>query len=92
MIEFFQQNWQTLLLGLVSAGLMAACRYIWKQMKKYRDLVDEEKKSHTEELIDEKLEPIYEDLEELRGFVLQMESAEKKSISLIVSSYKYRLV
>lgn len=61
-------------------------------MKKYKQLIDEKEMISTEELIDEKLGPIYEDLEELRGFVLNMESAEKRSIALIVSSYKYRLV
>lgn len=30
MIQFFTENWGTILLGLISAGLLALCRYFYK--------------------------------------------------------------
>ena len=45
-----------------------------------------------EHRIDEKLEPIYEELEALRRYIRETESIEKTHMSLIIASYRFRLI
>lgn len=90
--EFFANHWASILLSLVSAGLLAFCRYIWKQMKNYKKLLDEKEANTTEELIDSKIEPIIEDIEELRTYIRETRDIEKSHMKLIIASYRYRLV
>lgn len=92
MTQFFMDNWSTLLLGLISAGLLGFCRYIWKQMKAYKALIDDKEKDATEDMIDKKLEPILQDLEDLRGYIRDAKSIEKSHMNLIIASYRYRLI
>lgn len=92
MAEFFAANWATILLSLLSAGLLGFCRYIWKQMKNYKKLLDEKEANKVEELIDSKIEPIIEDIEELRVYIRETQDIEKSHMKLIIASYRYRLV
>lgn len=92
MTQFFMDNWSTLLLGLISAGLLGFCRYIWKQMKTYKALIDDKEKDATEDMIDKKLEPILQDLEDLRGYIRDTKNIEKSHMNLIIASYRYRLI
>lgn len=42
--------------------------------------------------IEIKLEPVYEELEELRKYIRETENIEKTHMSLIIASYRFRLV
>lgn len=55
-------------------------------------LLQEKKDDDLVELIDEKLEPIVEEIEELRKHIRQIENKEKGDLSLIITSYRFRLV
>lgn len=55
-------------------------------------LLQEKKDDDLVELIDEKLEPIVEEIEELRKHIRQIENKEKEDLSLIITSYRFRLV
>ena len=46
----------------------------------------------TDHMIEEKLEPIYEELEALRTYIRETESIEKVHMSLIIASYRFRLI
>ena len=46
----------------------------------------------TEHMVEEKLEPIYEELEALRTYIRETESIEKVHMSLIIASYRFRLI
>lgn len=92
MAEFFAAHWATILLSLITAGLLAFCRYVWKQMKNYKKLLDEKEKDKVEEMIDHKIEPIIEDIEELRAYIRETQDIEKSHMKLIIASYRYRLV
>ncbi len=46
----------------------------------------------TEQMVEEKLEPIYEELEALRTYIRETESIEKVHMSLIIASYRFRLI
>lgn len=92
MLDFFTAHWHTILLSLVSAGALAFCRWTWKQMKAYKNLLNEKDQEKLDDAIDEKLAPIINDIEQLRAYVRQVDLAEQHKLDLIVSSYRFRLV
>ena len=85
------ENWDAILLSLTTAGALAACRYFFKEFKKYKDLAAQQETNNTEALIEEKIGPIQEEIEELRKYIRNTENKETRDMSLIISSYKYRL-
>ena len=44
------------------------------------------------ELVEEKLEPIYQELEELRTYIRETQNIEKAHMTLIIASYRFRLI
>lgn len=91
-MAFITEHLVEILFGLISAGALAFCRYFYKQLKSYKMLLQEKKDDDLVELIDEKLEPIVEEIEELRKHIRQIKNKEKEDLSLIITSYKFRLV
>ena len=92
MWAFISEHILEIILGLISAGALAFCKYLHTQMKNYKRLIEEEEKESLEVTIEERLEPIYHELEELRKYIREVGIVEKNHIDLIISSYKYRLV
>ena len=92
MATFIAEHWATILLSLITAGALAFCRSVWKQMKNYKKLLDEKEKDKMEEMIDHKIEPIIEDIEELRVYIRETQDIEKSHMKLIIASYRYRLI
>lgn len=90
--EFFAAHWASILLSLVTAGALAFCRWTWKQMKTYRQLLEEKESGKMDEAIEHKLEPIVEEIEQLRDYIRKVDTEEKRKLDLIVASYRYRLV
>jgi hypothetical protein len=45
-----------------------------------------------EQSIEIKLEPIYEELEELRRYIRETKDIEKSHMNLIIASYRFRLI
>lgn len=78
--------------GLISAGALAFCKYMHKQMKNYRRLLEEQENQQLEETIENRLEPILIEIEELRKYIREVGQVEKTHMDLIVSSYRFRLV
>ena len=78
--------------GLVSAGALAFCKYMHKQMKNYRRLLEEQEDQQLEHTIESRLEPIMLEIEELRKYIRDVGQVEKTHMDLIVSSYRFRLV
>lgn len=92
MIQFFTENWGTILLGLISTGLLALCRYFYKQVKTYKEFLKAEEAKKTEQMIDLHLEPLVKDVAELRDYIINLNDEETKHINLILASYRYRLI
>ena len=92
MLAFITEHLVEILFGLISTGALAACRYFYKQLKQYKQLLQEKKDETLVELIDEKLQPVLEDIEELRGYIRKIEIKENQDLTLIISSYRFRLV
>lgn len=92
MSTFIAQHFIEIFFGLISAGLLAFCRYIYTQMKMYQKLAEEKKDEQLEELIEEHIAPIKEDLNNLRSFVLEEKNSSKRYIEIILASYRFRLI
>lgn len=92
MSTFIAQHFIEIFFGLISAGLLAFCRYIYTQMKMYQKLAEEKKDEQLEELIEEHIAPIKEDLNNLRSFVLEEKKASERYIEIILASYRFRLI
>ena len=85
-----------ILFGLISAIILGYAKYKGDKLKKERDearqLIEEKKKKEMEQSIEVKLEPIYEELEELRRYIRETKDIEKSHMNLIVASYRFRLI
>ena len=92
MIEFFAANWASILLSLVTAGALAFCRWTWKQMQTYRALLAEKETNQLDEAIEAKLEPVIDEIEQLREYIRKVDVEENRKLGLIIASYRYRLV
>ena len=92
MFQFFAENWASILLSLVTAGALAFCRWSWKQMKTYRSLLDEKEQNQLDDKIETKLEPIVDEIEQLRNYIRGIDIEENRKLGLIIASYRYRLV
>lgn len=92
MSAFIAQHFIEIFFGLISAGLLAFCRYIYTQMKMYQKLAEEKKDEQLEELIEEHIAPIKEDLNNLRSFVLEEKKSNGRYIEIILASYRFRLI
>lgn len=92
MSTFIAQHFIEIFFGLISAGLLAFCRYIYTQMKMYQKLAEEKKDEKLEELIEEHIAPIKEDLNNLRSFVLEEKKISERYIEIILASYRFRLI
>lgn len=92
MSAFIAQHFIEIFFGLISAGLLAFCRYIYTQMKMYQKLAEEKKDEQLEELIEEHIAPIKEDLNNLRSFVLEEKKSSERYMEIILASYRFRLI
>ena len=81
-----------ILLSLVTAGALAFCKYLHRQLKNYKSLLEEKEQDKTDIVIDAHLEPIIADIEELRRYIINIDKEENRKMDLIISSYRYRLI
>ena len=85
-----------IILGLIAAGITAYFTAKSKEFRKkiegYEAMLSEKNDEKTDHMIEEKLEPIYEELEALRAYIRETEHIEKAHMSLIIASYRFRLI
>lgn len=92
MLVFITEHLLEIVFGLISAGALAFCKYMHKQMKNYKSLLEEKEDLQLEETIEARIEPIKMEIEELRKYVREVGNVEKYHMDLIISSYRFRLV
>lgn len=92
MWAFIAEHLVEIVFALISAGALAFCRYLYKQLKAYKQLLNDKKYEDLDDRIDEKLKPILDDIEEIRGYIRKTENKEKRDLELIIASYRFRLV
>ena len=92
MVEFLSKYGVELVMSLITAGALAFCKYMYSQMKNYKKLLEEKNHDELNDEIDKKLEPIIQEIEELRKYIREVDVNENNRINLIISSYKFRLI
>lgn len=92
MWAFIAEHLVEIIFALISAGALAFCRYLYKQLRAYKQLLNDKKYEDLDDRIDEKLKPILDDIEEIRGYIRRTENKEKRDLELIIASYRFRLV
>ena len=92
MVEFLSKYGIELVMSLITAGALAFCKYMHSQMKNYKKLLEEKDHDELNDEIDKKLEPIVQEIEELRKYIREVDVNENNRINLIISSYRFRLV
>ena len=90
--EFLAAYWSEIVLALVVPAIIGIWKYFGKKIKTYRQIIEEQEQHKTEDLIQEKLEPVIADIEELRDYIRKTSNKETEHINLIISSYRYRLI
>lgn len=92
MWAFLAEHLIEILFGLISAGALGFCKYMHSQMKNYKKLLEEKECHELKETIDSKIEPIQQEIEELRRYIREVGAVERSHMDLIVSSYRFRLI
>ena len=85
MLEFITTHLLEIIFGLISAGALAFCKYLYSKMKIYKKLIEEKENSTLDDTIENHIEPIRQEIEELRNTVAN------KHMDLILASYRFRL-
>lgn len=92
MAEFFTQWGIEILFAISTAIAVGICKYFASKAKAYQKLIEEKELTETEKVFDKKLDPIYEELEDLRAYIRTTETTEKTHMNLIIASYRFRLI
>ena len=92
MVEFLSKYGLELVMSLITAGALAFCKYMNSKMKNYKKLLEEKDHDELDDEIDKKLEPIVQEIEELRKYIREVDINENNRMNLIIASYRFRLV
>lgn len=90
-------EWGTeILFGLISTIVLGYAKWKGDKLKKDLDeakaLAKEKEKREIETSIEDHLEPIYQELEDLRKYIRDTKNIEQSHMNLIIASYRFRLV
>lgn len=93
----FLANWGVeLIFGLIATGIIGYFKLQSNKLKQklndYEKMILERDFNEHMEMVDIKLEPIYEELEELRTYIRETQNIEKTHMTLIIASYRFRLI
>ena len=95
-MELLAEWGMEILFALISAGVLGYAKYktrnLRHQLREAERLAAEQEKQHIEDTIEVHLEPVYQELEELRKYIRETENIEKAHMNLIIASYRFRLV
>lgn len=92
MSTFIAEHLLEIIFGLISACLVGYVKHLQTQKKKLAELLEQNRIDEMEESIEEHIEPIKHEIEELRAYVRENEKLNATHLSLIIASYRYRLV
>ena len=85
-----------ILFGLISAIVLGYAKYkgdkLKKELDKAKELTKEKERQEIENSIEDHLEPIYQELEDLRKYIRDTKNIEQSHMNLIIASYRFRLV
>ena len=100
-MEALLVEWGTeILFALISAGVLGYAKYKTSKLMKAKEQAEQNATTLAEQKLDEKidshieveLEPVLQELEDLRKYCRENENLEKSHMALIVASYRFRLI
>lgn len=96
-MENFLAEWgMEILFAVISAGVVGYFKFQGSKLKKkltdYESMLQDKNTAEHIEMVEARLEPIYEELEELRTYIRETQNIEKAHMTLIIASYRFRLV
>jgi hypothetical protein len=96
-MENFLAEWgMEILFAVISAGIVGYFKFQGSKLKKkltdYESMLQDKNTAEHMEMVEARLEPIYEELEELRTYIRETQNIEKAHMTLIIASYRFRLV
>ena len=96
-MENFLAEWGLeILFAVISAGVVGYFKYQGSKLKKklndYETMMNEKTTNDHMDMVEAKLEPIYQELEELRTYIRETQNIEKAHMTLIIASYRFRLI
>ena len=91
-MEFLSKYGVEFVMSLITAGALGFCKYMYSQMKNYKKLLEEKDHNELNDEMDKKLEPIVQEIEELRKYIREVDVNENNRVNLIIASYRFRLV
>ena len=100
-MEALLAEWGTeILFGLISAAVMGWAKWHGDKLKKEKIQAEENAKIIAEQKLNQKiegkieveLEPVLQELEDLRQYCRDNENLEKSHMNLIIASYRFRLI
>lgn len=96
MLEILSKWGLDILFALISAAVLGYAKWqvskVKKELENAKKYAEEKEKQDVEDTIEDHLEPIYAELEELRGYVRETKNIGESHLKLIVASYRFRLV
>ena len=90
--QFILDHLVEILFGLLAAGALAFCKYLWSEGKNYKKMLKVKEKEDLDHEIDKRIDDVRGEIEELRSYIRSVGQTEKCHMDLIISSYKFRLV
>lgn len=95
-MELLAEWGMEILFALISAGVLGYAKFRTRELRRElqtaRDLAAAQERQQVEDTIEVHLEPVYQELEELRKYIRETENMEKTHMNLIIASYRFRLV
>ncbi len=100
-MEALLAQWGTeILFSLISAAALGYAKWHGDKLRKEKLQAEENARILAEQKVTKKisdsieaeLEPIYQELEDLRKYIRETENLEKSHMTLIIASYRFRLV
>lgn len=96
-MENFLAEWGLeILFALISAGVVGYFKYQGSKLKKklndYEIMMNEKTTNDHMDMVEAKLEPIYQELEEVRTYIRETQNIEKTHMTLLIASYRFRLI
>lgn len=92
MTEFLANYGLEIVCALVTAAALAICRGFNKRLKEYKNIVDAQEQAALETFVEKRLEPIYQELEDLRKYIRETEAKRDHNMDFIIASYRFRLI
>ena len=89
---FFNTYGTEILCAVLIAGILWLFRQMYKKMGALKEVLDEQQNREMERFVEKRLEPIYEELEDLRKYVRETKAKDDKNLAFIIASYRFRLI